>query len=269
MTLPTLFVPHGAPTFALHPGAAGATLAAAVHRWPTPRAILVISAHWDTPQPTLGGAASAATVHDYYGFAEALYRLEYPAPGAPVVAEQAATLLNHAGFSASVDPLRGLDHAVWIPLRLMYPNADVPVLPMSIQSRRDPAYHWRLGQALAPLRADGVLLVASGNLTHNLRHWHSSQPGDPPPPYVESFSAWVWQHLQTGNTEALLDYRQCTPDAKDAHPTDEHLLPLFVALGAAGVAYRAERLYHGVAERILAMDSYALWPALPNKKPAD
>ncbi len=172
--LPALFVGHGAPTFALDPGAAGAALAAAPDRWPRPRAVLSVSAHWNSSVPRLGGAARPETVHDFWGFPQPLYDLQYPAPGDPDLARRAAELLGQAGLSADIAPHRGLDHAVWIPLRLMYPGAEVPVVPMSIQSRLGPEHHLHLGQVLAPLLTQGVLLVASGNLTHNLGHWHQA-----------------------------------------------------------------------------------------------
>ncbi len=260
MRLPTLFVPHGAPTFALHPGEVGAALVAAVRCWPIPRAILVVSAHWETLEPTVGGAASPLTVHDFYGFSEELYALDYPAVGDRVVAERVVSLLRGHGFAAQISLAQGLDHAVWIPLRMMYPTAEIPVIPMSVQSRRDAAFHAELGRALAPLLSEGVLLVASGNLTHNLRHWRESRLNGETQPYVEAFSQWIWQQLQTNNTDVLLNYREYCPDAVSAHPTEEHLLPFFVALGAAGADYRAERLYHGIDERVFAMDSFALWP---------
>jgi 4,5-DOPA dioxygenase extradiol len=260
--LPALFVGHGAPTFTLDPGAAGAALAAAPDRWPRPRAVLSVSAHWKTSVPTLGGATRPETVHDFWGFPQPLYDLQYPAPGDPDLARRAAELLGQAGLSADIAPHRGLDHAVWIPLRLMYPGAEVPVVPMSIQSRLGPEHHLHLGQALAPLLTQGVLLVASGNLTHNLGHWH--QTGQVSLDYVADFSNWLRERLAGGDVAGLLDYRRIAPGAREAHPTEEHLLPLYAALGAAGTAFRAEPLYRGVSERILAMDSYALWPSTLN-----
>lgn len=254
-----LFVPHGAPTFALQPGPAGAALAARAAAMPAPRGVLMVSAHWDTEQPTLGAAVQPETLHDYWGFPDELYDIDYPAPGAPWLAEAAGRLLGAAGFAVQLDARRGLDHGAWIPLRLMYPQAEVPVALLSIQSRQDPAHHFRLGQALAPLAAQGVLIVASGNLTHNLRHYQLYR--DVTPPYVGEFQEWMAQRLEQGNLAELLDYRSLAPGAREAHPRDDHLLPLYVALGAAGQGARAERLTHEVYERVIAMDAYAFHPA--------
>lgn len=256
--LPTLFVPHGAPTFVLHPDAAGAALVAIARRLPRPRAILAVSAHWTTESPMVGSDPEPETLHDFHGFPPALYDLNYPAPGDPDLARQISERLGEAG--CRVQAGRGLDHGVWIPLSLMYPRADIPVVPFSVQPGLGPEHHWRLGRTLAPLREEGVMVLGSGNLTHNLRDWHTARGT---PDYVPRFADWIWHHLAAGEREALLDYRQRAPDAIRAHPSDEHLLPLFVALGAAGADFRAERLYQGVSERILAMDSVALWPSQP------
>lgn len=258
--LPTLFTGHGAPTYALAPGESGAALADFVRRLPGVRAVLMVSAHWDTPTPAVGGALQPETIHDFWGFPAPLYDIDYPAPGAPHLATRVKALLDEAGFAARIDPTRGLDHGAWIPARVMFPAADVPVLPLSVQSRQDPAYHLRLGAALAPLAGEGVLIVASGNLTHNLAHFASARLSGRVPAYVPAFQEWMWHHLATNDTAALLDYRQQAPGAREAHPSDEHLLPLYVALGAAGANARAARLFRGIADAVIAMDSFAFWP---------
>lgn len=258
--LPTLFTGHGAPTYALAPGESGAALAAFARRLPGVRAVLMVSAHWDTPAPAVGGALQPETIHDYWGFPSELYDIEYPVPGAPHLAQRVQGLLAEAGFAARLDADRGLDHGAWIPARVMYPDARLPVLPLSLQSHQDPAYHLRLGAALAPLAGEGVLIVASGNLTHNLRHFMAARLGGQVPAYVKEFQAWMWQRLASNDTAALLAYRQQAPGAVSAHPSDEHLLPLYVALGAAGANARAERIFSGVADAVIAMDSYAFWP---------
>lgn len=260
-SLPTLFVPHGAPTFALHPGAAGAAIAALPQRIERPKAVLMVSAHWDTVVPTLGIVPRPDTLHDYYGFPRALYSIHYPASGAVSLAMDARLLLEEAGFEVALDPQRGLDHGAWIPLRLMYPDATVPVLTLSLQSQLAPAHHYRLGQALAPLRDAGVLIVGSGNLTHNLGHFQQLHGSDITPDYVPAFQRWVRDRLDAGDVDALLAYRHLAPGALQAHPTDEHLLPFYVALGAAGRGFETEAIYSGIEHNILAMDSYAFWPA--------
>ncbi len=257
---PTLFVPHGAPTFALQPGAAGAALAETARRLHGVKAVLVVSAHWDSETPTLGIASHPETIHDFYGFPQALYSIQYPAPGAVPWAMEARALLEDAGFAVKWDMLRGLDHGAWIPLRIMFPEADVPVFTLSLQSHLGPEHHYRIGRALAPLRDRGVLIVGSGNLTHNLMHFGSLRGASLPPAYVTEFQGWIRETLQAADTASLLQYRTLAPGAELAHPTDEHLLPLYVALGAAGQDYVAERLYGGIEYNMLAMDAYAFHP---------
>ena len=260
--LPSLFVPHGAPTFALRPGEAGAALVAIASSLPRPRAIVVISAHWETTEPTVGFAEQLETIHDFSGFPEALYDIRYPAKGSREASSEVLDALLDAGFKAQPDPKRGLDHGAWLPLRLIFPDADVPVLPLSIQSRQGPEHHYRLGQALAPLTSQGVLILASGNLTHNLSDYHrASMSGGQSPAYVRSFADWMWSRLQAHDLPALLDYRQQAPDAARAHPRDEHLMPLYVAFGAAGKKPTTNRLYAGIDDYVLAMDAYAFQPA--------
>jgi 4,5-DOPA dioxygenase extradiol len=260
---PALFVPHGAPTFALDPGEAGRALARLSAELPPPRAILVVSPHWDSAAPTVGGALSPETIHDYAGFPRELYALRYPAAGQYALASLARDLLEDAGFAAAIDLGRGLDHGAWVPLRYLYPAADVPVVPLSVQSRLGPSHHLAVGQALAPLLADGVLLVASGNLTHNLGDFMRHLHGAAAPGYVQQFPDWVSAQLADGDLEALLDYRRRAPGAREAHPSEEHLLPLFVALGAAGEGCTARAAHRGIADGVLAMDSFIFTPAAP------
>jgi len=259
--LPALFVPHGAPTFALDPGEAGAALADFAREIVRPKAVLVISAHWDTELPTFSAACRPETIHDFYGFPQALYAIRYPVCGAVKWAMEARTLLEEAGFGVVIDPQRGLDHGAWVPLRVMYPDASVPVVAMSVQSRLGPRHHYRLGQALAPLRDAGVLIVASGNLTHNLGHIGAGRPGSAISlDYVPAFQQWWRQRIEADDIESLLDYRAKAPGAVEAHPTEEHLLPFFVALGAGGDRFAPQAVYSGVEYGMLVMDSYAFWP---------
>jgi 4,5-DOPA dioxygenase extradiol len=259
--LPALFVPHGAPTFALDPGEAGAALADFAREIVRPKSVLVISAHWDTELPTFSAACRPQTIHDFYGFPQQLYAIRYPVCGAVAWAMEARTLLEEAGFAVVLDPQRGLDHGAWVPLRMMYPDASVPVVAMSVQSRLGPRHHYRLGQALAPLRDAGVLIVASGNLTHNLGHIGAGRPGSAVSlDYVPAFQQWWREQIEAGDIESLLDYRTKAPGAVEAHPTEEHLLPFFVALGAGGERFAPQAVYSGVEYGMLVMDSYAFWP---------
>lgn len=252
-----LFVAHGSPLFALHPGAAGAALAELATTLQRPQAVLVISPHWETELATVGTASQLDTIHDFAGFDPALYAIHYPASGSPRGAQQVVEALQSAGLPVSTDPERGLDHGAWVPLSYMFPAADVPVVPLSIQHHGGPEHAFRVGQALAPLTEQGWLIVASGNITHNLRDWQqASRGGAVDTSYAQRFSDWVAAQLSTGQVEALLHYRQRQPDAERTHPRDEHLLPLFTALGAAGEGSRARAIHRGISDHVIAMDSY-------------
>lgn len=254
--LPSLYISHGSPMTALQPGLTGERLAALAAALPRPQAIVIASAHWLAHRPLVGGAAQPETIHDFYGFPQALFEMRYPAPGAPALAAQVAALLDAAGLAAGVDPQRGLDHGVWTPLHLLYPAADIPVVPVSIQPLLGPAHQFALGRALAPLRGQGVLVIGSGSITHNLHDFRAGYSAQREAPYVRPFIGWIEQKLAAGDIEALLDYRRQAPFAERAHPSDEHLLPLFVALGAAGDAARAQRIDAGIDLGFLAMDIY-------------
>lgn len=259
--LPALFVPHGAPTFALSPGAAGAAMRGAAEALPRPRGIVVVSAHWEAEMATIGIAEDFDTIHDFWGFPAPLYDLLYPASGSLELAQEVHRALEVAGFPVAFDAGRGLDHGAWIPLRQMFPAADIPVVPLSLLHRQGPDAHFALGRALAPLLARGILVLASGNLTHSLRDYQvACMNGSGTPAYVGAFAAWMWEHLAAGDSAAVVDYRARAPEAARAHPSEDHLLPLHVALGAAGPAFAAERLYSGIDDLVLAMDAYAFHP---------
>ncbi len=255
--LPSLFVSHGAPTLALHDAPARRFLLGLGASLPRPRAIIAVTAHWETARPALGGAAHPATIHDFGRFDDALFQLRYPAPGDPALAERAAGLLRAAGLAVAVDPAHGLDHGVWVPLLLMYPEADIPVVPMAVQPGADPAHHARLGQALAALRAEDVLVLGSGSFTHDLRRIRFRGPEPDEPQDVRDFADWFDAALADGRTDDLLAYRSRAPHAAQNHPTEEHLLPLYVAMGAGGSAARTERLHSSSTFGVLRMDAYA------------
>ena len=254
---PALFVPHGAPTFALDPGAAGAALSRRAAQLPRPRAIVAVSAHWETAVPTVGLASRLETIHDFSGFPAELYAIRYPATGCPEAAREVAQALGDAGLPVEFDAGRGLDHGAWVPLRLMFPDADVPVVPLSIQPRLGPAHALRIGRALAPLRERGLLVVGSGNLTHNLRDYFTAARGGGTPAYVREFADWMRDRLEAGDVAGVVDYRRNAPGAARAHPSEEHLLPLHVALGTAGEPFTVERFHAGIDDYVLAMDAYA------------
>lgn len=256
-SMPSLFISHGAPTLAIEVNAAVEYWRQLAASLPRPRAILVASAHWSAPSPAVSASARPETLHDFHGFPDALYRLGYAAPGAPELARAAARLLDAAAMGPTSALERGLDHGAWVPLRFMYPAADVPVVQIALLSRRGPRDHYRMGQALAPLAADGVLVLASGGASHNLREWVLADPDAGPPAWMTGFTNWLREALEAGDHDALLDYTRA-PAAARNHPTDEHLLPLFVALGAAGPGARAVDGFHGAADRTIALDAYML-----------
>lgn len=259
--LPTLFLSHGSPMHAVAPGAAGDAWRALGHALPKPRAVLMVSAHWETSVPMLTGNPQPATIHDFGGFPAELFALRYPAPGAPALATDAVALLKASGITAGVDGCRGFDHGAWVPLLHMYPEHDVPVVQLSLQPALGPAHHVALGRALAPLAADGVLIVGSGHTTHNLRDWIGNPRRSEPLRYAQAFAQWLDERLRAHDTAALVQYRERAPDAARAHPTDEHFLPLHVAWGAAGTHTRVERIVTGFEAGALALDSWVFHPA--------
>ena len=257
MSLPSLFLSHGAPTLPLTDTPARAFLSQLGHTLERPKAILVISAHWETETPAVNAVALNETIHDFGGFPRALYELKYPAPGAPTLAAEIAKTLREAGFACSIDTKRGLDHGAWVPLLLMYPQADIPVLQLSVQPHLGPQHHLRVGRALASLRRQGVLIIGSGSFTHDLSEFRGHGPNDAAPGWVNDFADWFHGALTKNDTDALIDYRRQAPFAAKNHPTEEHLLPLYAALGAAGDEVRAERLHASATYSVLRMDVYA------------
>ena len=256
MMMPVLFLSHGAPSLALDAGETGAAWRQIAEQLPKPSAILVISAHWETQIPTVSRAVWPETIHDFSGFPSELYKLRYPAPGAPQMAEETARVLRQAGMQVELDDARGLDHGAWIPLSLMYPQADIPVAQLSIQPKNDPAWHIELGRALRPLREQGVLIVGSGAITHNLRAIFQHPPGAPAPAWVVEFCDWIAAKIKAGDLAALSAYRILAPNAVQNHPTDEHLLPLFVTLGAATRIDNSQHLNRVMTYGLLAMDAW-------------
>jgi 4,5-DOPA dioxygenase extradiol len=254
--LPTLFLSHGAPTLALDHNPAHDFLAQLGDSMPRPDAILMVSAHWETETPAVTAVATNETIHDFSGFPQPLYDLRYPAPGSTALAGRVGDLLGDAGLSCRSDSRRGLDHGAWVPLLLAYPAHDIPVVQLSVQPRLGPGHHLQLGQALALLRHENILIIASGSFTHNLRELDWSGDGAEPE-WVGSFADWFDLALREGRRCDLLTYRTRAPEAVRNHPTEEHLLPLFVALGAAGDAAQATRLHHSSTFGALRMDAYA------------
>lgn len=254
-SLPTVFVSHGAPSFLLGDSPALRFLQGLGRSLGEPQAILCVSAHWETAHPAVGSTERPSTIYDFYGFPAALYAMRYPAPGAPALAERVRQLLEAAGLPCDVDGARGLDHGAWVPLRLMYPEATVPVTQLSVQTARGPAWHVALGRALSPLRREGVLVLGSGGAVHNLGAWrHNSQAI---PDWARRFDDRLAAAVTKGDSERLVDYRVTAPDGAMAHPSEEHLLPLFVALGAAGENAKGRALHRSFLDGSLSMAAFA------------
>lgn len=254
--LPSLFVSHGAPTMALDDSPTGRFLDGLGDALPRPRAIVIASAHDHAATTVVGAGATPATIHDFGGFPDALYALRYPAPGDPALAQEIVAMLHDAGVDARADPTRGYDHGVWVPLRRMYRDASIPVVTVSLDPRGDARAHWRLGRALAPLPRRGVLVIGSGGITHNLRALRFAAAGAPSSTTSDAFMAWIGDRLAANDVPALLDWDTRAPQPRENHPTHEHLLPLFVAIGAGGDPVRATRLHHEVAYGSLGLDAY-------------
>jgi 4,5-DOPA dioxygenase extradiol len=264
--LPTLFVSHGAPLFATEPGTTGPAL----HAWAQAhapaaglRGIVVMSPHWMARTPAVMTHPHPATWHDFGGFPAGLYQLQYPAPGSPALAQEVLALLQGAGLAAQADAQRPLDHGAWVPLMHLFPQADVPVVQVALPVGAGPKEVLALGQALAGLRAQGVLVMGSGSMTHNLGEFFGG--GHEASPYVLEFSRWVEAAVGRGDRTALLNYRELAPHARRAHPTEDHFLPIFFALGAAGwgggdaaAPLQTDWISREVMYSMLAMDAFAL-----------
>lgn len=222
-----------------------------------PKAILMISAHWERLRPAVSSPPANETIHDFGGFPPALYQIQYPAPPSADLARRVAELLGASGLPTDIDQRRGLDHGAWVPLMVAWPDADIPVVQLSVQTRLGPAHHYQLGQILAPLRDEGILIIGSGSFTHDLASFRSSggRIDAPEPDWVHAFAEWMASALRERRVDDLLNYRVLAPDAAHNHPTEEHLLPLYVALGVAPEAVR--HLHQSTTYGILRMDAFA------------
>jgi 4,5-DOPA dioxygenase extradiol len=246
--LPSLFVSHGAPTLPFDDVPARAFLKGLGASMPKPKGIVIASAHWETNVPAVNRVAVNGTIHDFGGFPQALYDLRYPAPGSAALSDRVAALLG-----ASIDDARGLDHGAWVPLMLIYPDHDIPVVQIAVQPQAGVAHHIALGRALAPLRGEDVLVIGSGSFVHNLRLLDRSGTDAPEPDWSRDFANWMDAAIRARDDDALIHYRTRAPNAVKAHPEEEHLLPLFVAYGAGGPA---TRIHASATFGSLRMDAY-------------
>lgn len=264
--MPALFISHGSPDTVIADTEAAVWMKRFAAELPRPRAIVVASAHFEAG----GGVAVTAdaqpeTIHDFGGFAPELHQMQYPAPGEPALAKRIVSDLQTQGFAAGAVHHRGFDHGVWAPLKLIFPEADIPVVALSVDPSEGPDYHLRLGRALAGLGAEGVLVIGSGSFTHNLgqafKAMQRGERGAGVPDWVASFTGWMNARLVANDVDALLAYRAKAPFAVENHPTDEHLLPLYVAMGAAGAAGTAQLLHQSADFGVLAMSMWRFDPA--------
>ncbi len=268
-SLPALFISHGAPLFAMDAGESGPALTRLGQRIKQQagtglRGVVIMSPHWMAREPAIMSTPKPQTWHDFGGFPAELYKLDYPASGAPELAGEVGELLRKHGIAVRADAKRPFDHGAWVPLMHLFPQADVPVVQLALPAGWGPEQVYAMGQALQPLRERGVLLVGTGSMTHNLAEFFGGQREAAP--YVLEFSRWVESAIGRGDLAVLFDYRKQAPHAERAHPSDDHFLPLFFALGAGGFGQGASAVQPQYVSRevmygILAMDSFAL-PAL-------
>ncbi len=253
---PSVFVSHGSPMMIVEDGPARRFLQGLGGDLGRPTAILIASGHWVTEGLGIVSTERPETIYDFGGFPPPLYEVAYLAPGAPELAGRAKELLAAAGIAATLTESWGLDHGAWVPLHLMYPDADIPVAQISIESGLGPVHQLAVGAALAGLRDDGVLIMGSGNITHILRELRRDRPIHDPPDWVKVFSDWVFDAVTEGRIDDLAGYREIAPEGARNHPSEEHFLPLFTAIGAAGPGATAERIHASYSYSALSMDAY-------------
>jgi len=259
--LPTLFISHGGPNIITDPSEARDYLISLSYLVGRPNAIVIASAHFETQDAVVVTDPAPEMIYDFGGFSPELYKMVYPAPGHPELAARVAALIADAGMRVVTTPKRGYDHGTWTSMKLAFPEADIPIVQVSIDPNRDAAYHHALGLALSPLREEGILIVGSGHITHNLRAVFGAMRGGlaPDPAMaakVEAFTEWFADAFAKGRRNDILAWRDKAPFVAENHPTDEHLMPLFFAYGAAGRAAKAERTHASRQFGFFAFDSW-------------
>jgi len=255
--IPAVFVSHGMPAIAVQPGPTHYFFRGFGQTLGRPKAVVCVSAHWEAVRPLVTAKRTPQTIHDFSG-PPILFEKDYPAPGDPELAHDAVALLTQAGMDAATDPFRGLDHGVWVPLILMYPKADIPVVQISVQTELDPQHHLSLGRALQPLRERDVLVLGSGGATHNLPEIHRYRIDSRPAEYALEFDIWLEEAIRMGREDALLNYKEEGPSASRNHPYPaEHFLPLLVPLGAAGPGAKGRLLHKAFMYGVLSMAAFA------------
>ncbi|MEM7462051.1 MAG: class III extradiol ring-cleavage dioxygenase [Pseudomonadota bacterium] len=261
MTIPSIFISHGAPDIVLKDTPAREFLSELSAISGVPKAIVICSAHYETNGTAVVTDPNPEMIYDFGGFAPELSEMVYPAPGEPALAARVAQMLESSGIDVQTVEDRGFDHGVWTPLMLAFPGADIPIVQISVDPARDAQYHYALGAALAPLRDENILIVGSGHITHNLREVFAVMRGRPMTDErlsekVDAFTDWLSEQFSAGETNAILDWKNQAPFVAENHPTDEHLLPLFFAYGAGGEAAKSRRAHHSVEYGIFTNDSW-------------
>ncbi|WP_024600351.1 DODA-type extradiol aromatic ring-opening family dioxygenase [Pseudoalteromonas sp. TAE56] len=260
MTQPALFISHGSPMMAVQQSVTSDFLTSLGQTLKTPSAIVIFSAHFDianngiTHDIVITAGNAPQTIHDFYNFPAYMYQIQYPAPGEPALANTIAQLFSTKGIKAVLDVKQGWDHGVWIPLRLMYPAANIPIVQMSINTRLGAKTMYEYGQLLAPLRDQNILIIGSGGISHNLPEIFKKPPTPNRVQMVSEFTQWVEQTLLAHNTFALLDYLNQAPHVLFNHPTQEHFLPLFAAMGAG--TNEVEKIFSDIEMGVLTLDAY-------------
>lgn len=259
--MPTLFISHGGPNVVTDPSEAHDFLKSLHTLVDRPSAIVIASAHFEAAGPAVVRDPAPGMIYDFGGFDPALREMVYPAPGDTQLADRIISDLKAAGFDAQGMDKRGFDHGTWNPLILGFPEANVPVVQVSVDPARDARYHYEVGAALSALRDEGVLIIGSGHITHNLKTLISLMRSgtlatDEQIAEVDAFTDWIRDNLAAGKIDALINWRRHAPYAAENHPTDEHFMPFFFALGAAGPAPAAERVHASRQMGMFAWDSY-------------
>ncbi|AOE49454.1 dioxygenase family protein [Kangiella sediminilitoris] len=256
-TMPTLFLSHGSPMLAVQDNDTTQFFTSLGQLLPRPKAIVIFSAHYDESDSIhITSGSKFETIHDFNGFPKQLYEIQYPASGDFEIARAIAENLSGAGYHVTLDGHRGLDHGAWVPLKWIYPEADIPIVQVSINSRLDTQYHYQLGQELKGLRQEGILFIGSGGITHNLRAYFKAASEPNLGEKAEAFNGWVHETLTQGRHSELLDYQSKAPFAAFNHPYPEHFYPLLCMVGLTHPDEPISRLHHSMENHVLSLDAY-------------
>ncbi len=254
--MPVLFISHGPPTILLMDTPVRSFLKQLGGQIPRPESVICISAHWETQKPTFSSGSQAGIIYDFGGPPQ-LFEEKYSAPGCPELAHEASELLAAAGIETGKKTDRSLDHGAWVPLKLMFPEADIPIVQLSVQTEKDTSHHFELGKALRPLRQKGVLIIGSGGAVHNLYDIQGHKINDAPVAYAAAFDQWLEENLTSGQIKQLIAYKKFAPDPEQSHPFPaEHFLPLIVCLGASHRQEKAAMIHGGFMYGTLSMAAY-------------